>query len=129
MSANEAVIRKRFAIECSRCRREPPKSSHLNHNQVPIRNITLTKQHSRWYIGNSDHSKSVVQPTELLGIAAVVIVVMVVRMSISVHLSFVVTWVVFHRLRIISMSIGVGVIVVFVVGLALAGFEMVLVFP
>ena len=49
----------------------------------------LTKQQSRWYRDVDDSSESVVQQSELLGIAVVVIMVMMVRMTVPVHLSVV----------------------------------------
>jgi hypothetical protein len=80
--------------------------------------------------GAGDDFGPVVQPSELLGIAVTMVVGMVVRMAVSVHVSVVVSRVVFHRLLMIPfMIMGVGVIVVFVVSLSLAGFEVILVFP
>ena len=52
-----------------------------------------------------------------------------VRVTLPVHMTIVVSWTVLRRLLMISMRVNMGVIIVFVVGLALACFEMIAGFP
>lgn len=57
-----------------------------------------------------------------------VVVIVIVRVTVSVRVFVVVSWVVLHRLLVIS-AMSVVVAVVCVVSLALAGLEMIVMFP